>query len=35
MPIVEMRAGEGGADAKLLVKDQFGVYVKFALRRSL
>jgi protein subunit release factor A len=33
--IVEIRAGEGGTDAKLLVRDQFTVYVKFALRRSL
>jgi len=33
--IVEIRAGEGGQDAKLLVEDQFGLYVKLAARRSL
>lgn len=33
--IVEIRAAEGGADAKLLVRDQLGVYVKMCARRSL
>jgi protein subunit release factor A len=32
--LVEIRAGEGGADAKLLVAEQLKVYVKFmALER--
>lgn len=35
MLIVEIRAGEGGEDAKLLVKDQFSLYTKFAARRRL
>jgi protein subunit release factor A len=33
--VVEIRAAEGGADAKLLVRDQFVVYVKLAERRGL
>lgn len=33
--IVEIRAGEGGRDAKLLVEDQFEVYVKMGARRGL
>ncbi len=33
--IVEIRAGEGGADAKLLVEDQVGIYAKMALRDGL
>jgi protein subunit release factor A len=33
--IVEIRAAEGGADAKLLVEEQFGVYVKVGVRRCL
>ena len=33
--IVEIRAAEGGLDAKLLVREQVGIYVKYALRRSL
>jgi protein subunit release factor A len=33
--IVEIRAGEGGKDAKLLVRDMFNVYKKFAERRRL
>jgi protein subunit release factor A len=33
--IVEIRAAEGGSDAKLLVKDQFTIYAKLGLRRSL
>ena len=35
MSIVEIRAAEGGADAKLLVRDQFGIYFKLARRRGL
>lgn len=33
--IVEMRPGEGGDDAKLLIKEQFSVYSKLAARRGL
>ena len=33
--IVEIRAAEGGNDAKLLVKDQTEVYRKAAARRGL
>jgi hypothetical protein len=33
--IVEIRAAEGGLDAKQLVQDQFGVYVKRAALRGL
>ena len=33
--IVEIRAGEGGDDAKLLVRGQFGVYCKYARRECL
>jgi protein subunit release factor A len=33
--IVEIRAGEGGRDAKLLVEEQFKLYVKLASRRRL
>jgi hypothetical protein len=33
--IVEIRAAEGGADAKALVKDQLGIYLKVAMRREL
>ena len=33
--IVELRAAEGGDDAKLLVREQLGIYVKYATRRSL
>jgi len=28
--ILEIRAGEGGIDAKLLVKDQLNIYIKSA-----
>jgi protein subunit release factor A len=28
--IVEIRAAEGGEDARLLVKEQFGIYVRAA-----
>lgn len=33
--IIEIRAAEGGADAKDLVHEQFGIYAKLALRRGL
>jgi len=33
--IVEIRAGEGGDDAKALVHEQFAVYAKLMDRRSL
>mgnify|MGYP002639795512 CR=1 FL=1 len=33
--IIEIRAAEGGSDAKLLVQEQFVIYVKFATRRGL
>lgn len=33
--ILEIRAAEGGADAKLLVRDQLALYVKFCTRRCL
>jgi hypothetical protein len=33
--IVEIRAAEGGADAKLLVEDQLAIYIQLAGRRSL
>ena len=33
--IVEIRAAEGGEDAKLLVVDQFTMYCKLAARRGL
>lgn len=33
--ILEIRAAEGGADAKLLVIDQFKVYARLAQRRGL
>jgi len=33
--IVEIRAGEGGQDAKLLVKDQLQIYVNLMTRRGL
>lgn len=33
--IVEIRAAEGGEDAKLLVQDQFSVYGKLGARRGL
>lgn len=32
---VEIRAGEGGDDAKLLVKDQAGLYAKACRRVGL
>lgn len=33
--IVEIRAAEGGADAKLLVRDQLAIYTRLGGRRSL
>lgn len=33
--IVEIRAAEGGADAKQLVEDQLAIYVRLGGRRSL
>ncbi len=33
--LIEIRAAEGGEDAKLLVVDQFKVYAKVAERRGL
>jgi protein subunit release factor A len=33
--IVELRAGEGGDDAKLLVRDMMAAYDKLALRHCL
>jgi protein subunit release factor A len=33
--IVEIRAAEGGDDAKLLVEEQFRIYARRALRRCL
>ena len=33
--IVEIRAAEGGADAKLLVSDQLAIYANLAEQRRL
>ncbi len=33
--IIEIRAAEGGDDAKLLVQEQMAIYLKLAGRRSL
>lgn len=33
--VVESRAAEGGADAKLLVLDQVKIYLRLCARRSL
>lgn len=33
--IIEIRAAEGGDDAKLLVDEQVGIYGRYAARRSL
>jgi len=33
--IVEIRAAEGGADAKLLVHEQVAIYARWTTRRSL
>lgn len=35
MSIIEIRAAEGGDEAKLLVREQFSVYFRFARRRGL
>lgn len=33
--ILEIRAAEGGEDARLLVEEQFALYVKMGARRGL
>ena len=33
--IVEIRAAEGGSDAKDLVREQFGIYARMGARRGL
>lgn len=33
--IVEIRAAEGGDDAKLLVREQFAIYARYTARRLL
>lgn len=33
--IIEIRAAEGGEDAKLLVEDQVTIYARVAVRRGL
>jgi len=33
--VVEIRAAEGGADAKLLVEEQLAIYKRLGGRRSL
>lgn len=33
--IVEIRAAEGGTDAKILVQHQLGIYAKYCQRRGL
>lgn len=33
--MVEIRAAEGGADAKLLVEEQLAIYARVATRRRL
>lgn len=33
--LVEIRAAEGGRDAKLLVTEQFGIYTRLAQRECL
>jgi len=33
--IIEIRAAEGGSDAKLLVQEQLTIYYKYAVRRRL
>jgi protein subunit release factor A len=32
--LIEIRPGEGGEDAKLLVKDQASIYIRFAERKG-
>ena len=33
--IIEIRAAEGGDDAKLLVQDQYAIYQKMSVRECL
>lgn len=33
--LIEIRAAEGGQDAKLLVQDQVNIYSKYGARRGL
>ena len=33
--IIEIRAAEGGDDAKLLVEEQFAIYARVGARRGL
>lgn len=33
--IIEIRAAEGGEDAKLLVAEQYNIYKKFAQRKNI
>lgn len=33
--IIEIRSGEGGLDAKLLIEDQFNIYRKMAAKECL
>lgn len=33
--IIEIRAGEGGRDAQLLVQDQVNIYQKYATRSGV
>ncbi len=33
--LIELQAGEGGDDAKLLVEDQLGIYTKAAVKNGL
>jgi protein subunit release factor A len=33
--LIELKAGEGGDDAKLLVEDQLGIYTKAATKNGL
>lgn len=33
--VIEIRAAEGGADAKLLVEEQLAIYRRLAQRRKL
>lgn len=33
--VIEIRAAEGGADAKLLVEEQLAIYRRLAQRREL
>lgn len=33
--IIEIRSGEGGAESKLLVKDQYAIYARACVLESL